>query len=217
MEQLAVEYFLRYPEFLKSNVTGLAFGGGLAYNSRLNTGIRIAARRLGLQVHVPAAAGDEGQGLGAAMLVARPRLATPASPYLGYPVPDRELLPQYRERFRGSVTTPAAVADLLHDGRVVQLLRGRRGFGPWVYGHSTVVAAPTPDGKRALRRIAGRRWYENVPVLMTNTSAAAVLEGTGSDLRCRECFVLPCAMPCAFSSPPPPPERLSSAASGRLF
>ncbi|MDQ3933047.1 MAG: carbamoyl transferase NodU family protein [Actinomycetota bacterium] len=131
----------------------VALVGGCAMNVVANG--RLARAGLFDRVHIPFAASDAGQALGA-LWNRRPHLAT-ADPYLG--------------RGFGRDLTPAvagAIAEDLIAGRTVALYHGRSESGPRALGHRSILAIPSSvDVRRNLsERIKGREPYRPVaPVI----------------------------------------------------
>jgi carbamoyltransferase len=141
----------------------LVLCGGCALNSSWNG--RILSETPFEQLHVPAAPGDDGNSVGAALIAYHedhPEARAPRklmSPYLGTGIDAevRENLLRFNGPHRVRRVPGAVVqetAKLLAEGKIVGWMQGRAEFGPRALGHRSVLADPrSPDMKD---RINGR-------------------------------------------------------------
>ena len=138
----------------------LILSGGCALNSSANG--KVLASTPFERLHVPAAPGDDGNSVGAALLAWKrdhPDRTVPrcSSPYLG-----SRMRPESVQRLRDHGMTPAleaksddeltdAVARALAAGAIVGWVQGRAEFGPRALGHRSILADPrSPTVKERL-------------------------------------------------------------------
>lgn len=155
----------------------LVLGGGCALNSSYNG--TIAGRMPFDRLFVPPAPADDGNAVGAALLSWMDTAQTsrvpvlPATPYLGSAAtPDAV---SRLENLRGiarvsdvSANSEDRVAELLAEGKIVGVMRGRAEFGPRALGNRSILADPRPaDMKDRINRLVkGREPYRPfAPVL----------------------------------------------------
>jgi carbamoyltransferase len=135
---------------VRTSSPNLCLAGGVFQNSVANG--KILASGLFERVHVPAAPGDHGAALGAALWLARDEVTartnrTAITPFLGPGYSDQAIA---RELRRASdavrVTRPAdlerEVAALLARGAIVAWVQGRAEYGPRALGHRSILADP---------------------------------------------------------------------------
>jgi len=155
----------------------LILGGGCALNSSYNGTI---AGRMGYdRLFVPPAPADDGNAVGAALLSWMETTKTPcvpvlsATPYLGSVAATAALsrLDALGGIARVSDITGTGedrVAELLAEGKIVGVMRGRAEFGPRALGNRSILADPRPaDMKDRINRLVkGREPYRPfAPVL----------------------------------------------------
>jgi len=141
---------------VETGLPDLCFGGGVALNGVANA--RILAESGFERLFVPAAPGDAGCALGAALFADRiyfrnPDRDVPDHPFWGPPIDAAELARAARED--GQPVEELAddelverVADVLAAGRVVGWMDGACEFGPRALGHRSILAAPHSAGMR---------------------------------------------------------------------
>lgn len=152
--------FGEYMEVLLTHLHGLGLSdnlvlcGGCALNSSFNGTVldRLPFRRL----HVPAAPGDDGNAVGAALMAwqrdhpgATPPRTAVSSPYLGSVASAETLenvirfggIPKLRH-LPGTVHEEAAL--LLSEGKILGWFQGRAEFGPRSLGNRSILADPRP-------------------------------------------------------------------------
>ena len=112
-----------YADHLRS-VEGLVLSGGIALNVLANTLIR---RRLGIRTHVALAPNDGGIPIGCCFAINPPSGPPQDIRYLGIPLRDADDEGAFAARFSARPHTAALLADLLLEGKVLGVLRGRRG------------------------------------------------------------------------------------------
>ena len=130
------------------DVPNLCYAGGVALNCVANSVIRKAG--LFENVYVPPAPTDAGTAVGAALVACRalaPEAKAPAlrTAQLGpsfSPVEIERALEGSGLRFERPTNMDDAVADLLADGKVVAVFRGRLEFGPRALGGRSILADP---------------------------------------------------------------------------
>lgn len=148
----------------------LVLTGGCALNSSYNGSI--ACRFDVASVTVPSAPGDDGNAVGAALLAWMEDTGTAQIPvgtgtaYLGSrPAP--EAICKAQTYAGADIITPcgeesaAKVADLLQQGKIVGVMRGRAEFGPRALGNRSILADPGVPGMKdhINRLVKGREAY----------------------------------------------------------
>ncbi len=132
----------------RHQVENLCLGGGLFYNTTLNT--RIAESGLFKAVHISPNPGNAGLAAGAALAVDWPKAARRSdagSPFLG-PEYSAEEIKQTLDNCKISyecLSDGAAVdvaADALSQGLLVGWFDGRMEWGPRALGHRSILASP---------------------------------------------------------------------------
>ena len=148
----------------------LILGGGCALNSSYNGTI---AGRMGYdRLFVPPAPADDGNAVGAALLSWMESAQTsrvpvlPATPYLGSVAATAALsrldaLGGIARVSDASAGSEDRVAELLAEGKIVGVMRGRAEFGPRALGNRSILADPRPaDMKDRINRLVkGREPY----------------------------------------------------------
>jgi carbamoyltransferase len=134
----------------ESGLPDLCFGGGVALNGVANT--RILAESGFERVFVPAAPGDAGCALGAALYADRiyfrhPDRDVPDHPFWGPDADATELARAAQEDGQAVEALDDSavierVADELAAGRIVGWMEGACEFGPRALGHRSILAAP---------------------------------------------------------------------------
>jgi carbamoyltransferase len=134
----------------ETGLTDLCYGGGVALNGVANA--RILAQSGFERLFVPAAPGDAGCALGAALYADRiyfrnPDRAVPDHPFWGPAVETEELARAARED--GQVVDELddealldRIVDELSVGAIVGWMEGASEFGPRALGHRSILAAP---------------------------------------------------------------------------
>ncbi|MCH6258794.1 hypothetical protein MLD52_19705 [Puniceicoccaceae bacterium K14] len=156
--------------------SNLILTGGCALNSSLNGCLKqeFDFDRL----HIPCAPADDGNAVGAALLAWRadhPAAPDPkpiSSPYLGSRCDPLHIdkLNQWSGLSRSDLRAAGhgPVVDLLAQGKVIGVMRGRAEFGPRSLGNRSILASPQSPGMkdRINQRIKGREAYRPfAPVL----------------------------------------------------
>jgi carbamoyltransferase len=134
----------------ETGLADLCFGGGVALNGLANA--RILAESGFDRLFVPAAPGDAGCALGAALYAdrvyfRRPDRGVPDHPFWGPAVDDLELArAAYEDGQAVETLDERAVIDRVVDGlaagRIVGWMDGACEFGPRALGHRSILAAP---------------------------------------------------------------------------
>jgi len=134
----------------ETGMADLCIGGGVALNGVANA--RILAESGFERVFVPAAPGDAGCALGAALYADRihfrnPDCEVPDHPFWGPPVDGAELAKVAHEDSQlveelDEYPLIERIADDLAAGRIVGWMDGASEFGPRALGHRSILAAP---------------------------------------------------------------------------
>ncbi len=162
--QEALQAIVRHVLAHFSAATGLrrlCLSGGVAQNCSLNGDI--LASGLFDEVHVPPAAHDGGNALGAALFAARSkggstRFAEPFRPYLGTAIGSDEEIGARLQAWRAMLTfRRLAVADVeaeasarMAAGAVIAWVQGRSEFGPRALGNRSILADPRPEANKQI-------------------------------------------------------------------
>ncbi|MEP4981560.1 carbamoyltransferase C-terminal domain-containing protein [Ascidiaceihabitans sp.] len=155
---------------LPDSPANLVLTGGCALNSSYNGTI---ARRFNVtSVTVPSAPGDDGNAVGAALLAWMDDTKQKQIPkgtgtaYLGAR-PNPEAITKAQDYCKVACVTEcgdrsvAKVAQLLKDGKIIGVMRGRAEFGPRALGNRSILADPSvPDMKDRINMLVkGREAY----------------------------------------------------------
>jgi carbamoyltransferase len=177
----------------ETGLTDLCLGGGVALNGRANA--RILAESGFERVFVPAAPGDAGCALGAALYADRihfgnPDRGTPDHPFWGPSVDGGELARLAREDSHpheelDDSTLIERTADDLAAGRVVGWMDGASEMGPRALGHRSILAAPHDAAMRDRlnREIKFREEFRPFAPVVTAESAGKYFDLPPGGLR----------------------------------
>ena len=177
----------------ETGLTDLCVGGGVALNGRANA--RILAESGFERVFVPAAPGDAGCALGAALYADRihfgnPDREAPDHPFWGPSVDGGELARLAREdnyphEELDDITLIEQTADDLAAGRVVGWMDGALEMGPRALGHRSILAAPHDVAMRDRlnREIKFREEFRPFAPVVTAESAGKYFELPPGGLR----------------------------------
>jgi carbamoyltransferase len=146
-----------------TGVDNLAMGGGCALNSTWNGKVRATTPFRAL--HVPCAPADDGNALGAALVVwaadhqGSPPSAALRSPYLGSSMSSETMsrvlaYGGFHHVTHAPDTVHERAADLLTGGAIIGWVGGRAEFGPRALGNRSILADPRDP--RMVERINGR-------------------------------------------------------------
>ena len=191
-ENILIEVFDEYISMFPS-VGGIVVAGGCALNVLSN---RKLQKRFQVPLHVSPSPNDGGLSLGAAQLVTPPlrTLETrtedgrilhslPNVPvvYGGPDLFDIQDVPKYVEKAGGDGARKVTVdelAELLNEGKIIALVRGRSEFGPRALGHRSLIAVPHLDNmKKRLNRLKYREWWRPVAPMVTTEEARRLFVG----------------------------------------
>jgi carbamoyltransferase len=137
---------------LAKELTGekkLCISGGVALNSVANG--KIIEAGLFEDVYIYPASGDDGTGLGAALLLHYSKLCKKVfykenqSPYLGYEANENKILEamnKFKLNFSKSENIAQEVAKLLAENRIIGVYSGKMEFGPRALGNRSILADP---------------------------------------------------------------------------
>ncbi|MDI3485495.1 MAG: carbamoyltransferase [Methanolobus sp.] len=133
------------------DVDGIVFTGGCALNILINT---LTLERFGLPVHMPPAPNDGGISLGSIWAL-HPPTSRQNIAYIGLPL-EMDLKEKY-----GMYVSPKEVAELLCEGAILGVARGRSEFGPRALGNRSILCLPeSEDVKKILNdEVKFREWF----------------------------------------------------------
>ena len=160
--------------YVQENLDNLILSGGCALNSSFNG--QITSSTPFKNIHVPSAPADDGNAIGAALLgwqkalqdelgTLKPIKYGKASPFLGSR-PDVQGIDSYLQNLnyeveRCSSQSASRVAELLSQGKIIGVMRGRAEFGPRALGNRSILADPRSSGMKATinKVVKGREGY----------------------------------------------------------
>jgi len=159
MQRAFEEAFISVYEVIRKNYPDLPLiitgGGGL--NVLLNERIR---NEFNVDIFVAPNPNDCGLSLGAMFAVTQPKKRVNVT-YNGIPLLDRNLLDDYVRQRDASKTTPAEIAKLLKDGKIIGLVHGDSEVGPRALGNRSIICDPgILEMKDILNsKVKFREWY----------------------------------------------------------
>mmetsp|Transcript_150326 Transcript_150326/g.262668 ORF Transcript_150326/g.262668 Transcript_150326/m.262668 type:complete len:246 (-) Transcript_150326:67-804(-) len=119
-----------------------------------------------MPVHVPSAPADDGVPIGGAWLV-QPPTEPQELEYLGMFANDLNELPYFIKKYGGQLVRPMDVVDVLRQGDVVAVVRGRQEIGSRALGHRSLLALPTNECKKKVNTYRSSAWYTPVGSVVT--------------------------------------------------
>lgn len=148
----------------------LVLTGGCALNVKANSFLQ---RRLKVPTFVPSAPNDAGLTVGGAWAVYSPWTWQPLT-YVGMHISDQDRLQDLVRSHGGERFTLDQLANLLHSGAVVGLVRGRQEFGPRALGHRSLVAIPFAGAKERMNAVKRREFFRPVAPVITTDSVRRI-------------------------------------------
>jgi carbamoyltransferase len=175
-QQLLEEYLIKNIERYSSSLTGssgIIMSGDLALNVKANSAVQRYFKR---PVWVPSSPSDDGVPIGAIWKNYPPWVHQELM-YLGLPVVDLDLLPDFKAKYNGKTVTTEEVAKTLLEENIVGLMVGRQEVGPRALGHRSLFAIPTTQKmKDRLNKIKARQWFRPVAPTMNVDAVPEIFE-----------------------------------------
>ena len=170
MEETVAKYLLLFPM-----VDGIVMTGGCALNVLVNQRLR---KKFKIPVHVPAAPNDGGQSLGMVWKFTPPVLPAPQPlTYMGPLLFDQDLVPTLAKLAHSKHVNVNELSEILADGKIVAVVRGRQEFGPRALGHRSLLAIPNDSNiKTRLNRLKAREWWRPVAPVVTIEDSKKIFE-----------------------------------------
>ena len=150
-----------------TGIHNICLGGGVALNCVANALLSAASFVDG--VHIGAAPGDHGQGLGNVLHLVNQHASEVAA----------RIVPPYFGQDRANdldLDNPERCADMIEEGAIVAVCRGTAEFGPRALGHRSLLTLPRIDATERLRAIKSREDYQPFAVCVTNDYAHKSLD-----------------------------------------
>ncbi|XP_033096246.1 nodulation protein NolO-like [Anneissia japonica] len=153
---------------------GIVLTGGCALNVNAN---QVIVSKFGYPVHVPSAPNDCGISVGAAWIVVPPS-SSQRIQYCGLPLFDANMLNHFSKLREARQVSVVEVAELLTEGAVIGLVRGRQEFGPRALGHRSVIAFPDKaDVRERVNTLKSREWFRPLCPSVTEEFASKIVMG----------------------------------------
>ena len=160
-------------------IEGIVLVGGCALNVKANTVVQNYFR---VPVYVPSSPGDSGIAIGGAWFVTPPIQKNPLE-FLGAKLFDQKKLSHYVEKYQGRKITPKDVSELLLDGKVGAIVRGRAEVGPRALLHRSLVALPDKlEVRDKMNRIKHREWYRPCAPILNEEDVGKVFENSNAKI-----------------------------------
>ncbi|EDV25487.1 uncharacterized protein TRIADDRAFT_55626 [Trichoplax adhaerens] len=155
------------------DIDGIVLTGGCALNVNANYEV---AKDFGYPVHVPSAPNDCGISIGAAWQVTPPIQHFPTQ-YCGLPLHGLDSLTKLAQERNARVVTITELAEIIANGAIIGIARGRQEFGPRALGHRSIVCYPNKQElKDKINRLKSRQWFRPLCPSVTVECARDIFE-----------------------------------------
>ena len=139
------------------NDVPLVLTGGCALNVLVNEQLKKHTNR---QIYVPPNPHDGSLSLGHMFLYKKPEKNVNIT-YAGLPLTDKELFPEYIDKYNARKIDKKELAQLIKDGNIVGLVYGDSEVGPRALGNRSIVCDPNIKEMKDIlnAKVKFREWY----------------------------------------------------------
>ena len=139
------------------NDVPLVLTGGCALNVLVNEQLKTHTNR---QIYVPPNPHDGSLSLGHMFLYKKPEKNVNIT-YAGLPLTDKELFPEYIDKYNARKIDKKELAQLIKDGNIVGLVYGDSEVGPRALGNRSIVCDPNIREMKDIlnAKVKFREWY----------------------------------------------------------
>ena len=139
------------------NDVPLVLTGGCALNVLVNEQLKKHTNR---QIYVPPNPHDGSLSLGHMFLYKKPEKSVNIT-YAGLPLTDKELFPEYIDRYNARKIDKKELAQLIKDGNIIGLVYGDSEVGPRALGNRSIVCDPNIREMKDIlnAKVKFREWY----------------------------------------------------------
>ena len=139
------------------NDVPLVLTGGCALNVLVNEQLKTHTNR---QIYVPPNPHDGSLSLGHMFLYKKPEKSVNIT-YAGLPLTDKELFPEYIDKYNARKIDKKELAQLIKDGNIIGLVYGDSEVGPRALGNRSIVCDPNIREMKDIlnAKVKFREWY----------------------------------------------------------
>ena len=139
------------------NDVPLVLTGGCALNVLVNEQLKKHTNR---QIYVPPNPHDGSLSLGHMFLYKKPEKSVNIT-YAGLPLTDKELFPEYIDKYNARKIDKKELAQLIKDGNIIGLVYGDSEVGPRALGNRSIVCDPNIREMKDIlnAKVKFREWY----------------------------------------------------------
>ena len=139
------------------NDVPLVLTGGCALNVLVNEQLKKHTNR---QIYVPPNPHDGSLSLGHMFLYKKPEKSVNIT-YAGLPLTDKELFPEYIDKYNARKIDKKQLAQLIKDGNIIGLVYGDSEVGPRALGNRSIVCDPNIREMKDIlnAKVKFREWY----------------------------------------------------------
>ena len=161
------------------NDVPLVLTGGCALNVLVNELLKKHTNR---QIYVPPNPHDGSLSLGHMFLYKKPEKSVNIT-YAGLPLTDKELFPQYIDKYNARKIDKKELAQLIKDGNIVGLVYGDSEVGPRALGNRSIVCDPNIEQMKDIlnSKVKFREWYRPFAPFCKKEDASKYFESRNFD------------------------------------
>tara|TARA_B100001094_G_C18192492_1_gene808243 strand:+ start:1535 stop:3106 length:1572 start_codon:yes stop_codon:yes gene_type:complete len=161
------------------NNVPLVLTGGCALNVLVNEQLKKHTNR---QIYVPPNPHDGSLSLGHMFLYKKPEKGVNIT-YAGLPLTDKELLPEYIDKYNARKIDKKELAQLIKDGNIIGLVYGDSEVGPRALGNRSIVCDPNIREMKDIlnAKVKFREWYRPFAPFCKKEDASKYFESRNFD------------------------------------
>ena len=161
------------------NDVPLVLTGGCALNVLVNEQLKKHTNR---QIYVPPNPHDGSLSLGHMFLYKKPEKSVNIT-YAGLPLTDKELFPEYIDKYNARKIDKKELAQLIKDGNIIGLVYGDSEVGPRALGNRSIVCDPNIREMKDIlnAKVKFREWYRPFAPFCKKEDASKYFESRNFD------------------------------------